>query len=145
MWILFALAASVIWGINYAASGRVLSRGVSPSTLFFLDFLFGLGAISIVLAVTGKFGKISEEVRLLGADWKWLLIAMACSTAAGLLIFMAIEGKNATVASLIEISYPLFVALFAWLLFREIQFNWQTAIGGILILTGVCVVWRGNA
>jgi drug/metabolite transporter (DMT)-like permease len=60
------------------------------------------------------------------------------------LIFFAIGAKNATVASLIEISYPLFVAFFAWLLFRESQLNWSVLIGGAMILGGVFVVWSGN-
>ncbi|MEO8205989.1 MAG: DMT family transporter [Chthoniobacterales bacterium] len=144
MWIFFALAAAIIWGVNYAASGRVLSRGMSPATLFFLDMLFGLLAVCGLLACMGKLGRVAGEVRMLGGDVFWLVVAMCCSTAAGLLIFMAIEGRNATVASLIEISYPLFVALFAWLFFRELQFNWQTAVGGMLILVGVFIVWRSN-
>ncbi|MEO6054603.1 MAG: EamA family transporter [Chthoniobacterales bacterium] len=144
MWIFFALAAAIIWGINYAASGRVLSRGMSPSTLFFIDTLFALLLVSGTLIFQGKTGRIITEVKMLGGDIFWLVTAMCCATAAALLILMAIEGKNATVASLIEVSYPLFVAVFAWLFFRELQLSWQTAIGGMLILLGVFVVWRSN-
>jgi drug/metabolite transporter (DMT)-like permease len=63
---------------------------------------------------------------------------------AGLLSFMAIGEKNATLASLIEISYPLFVAFFAWLFFREVQWNLPTIVGGLLTLGGVAVVYFGN-
>jgi drug/metabolite transporter (DMT)-like permease len=57
---------------------------------------------------------------------------------------MAIGEKNATLASLIEISYPFFVAVFAWLFFRETQFTWPTVFGGVLILSGVAVVFFSN-
>ena len=41
---------------------------------------------------------------------------MVATTSAGLLIFLSIQAKNATLSSLIEISYPLFTAFFAWVL-----------------------------
>jgi drug/metabolite transporter (DMT)-like permease len=143
MWLVFALAAAIIWGINYAASGRVIERGMSPLSLFFLDLLFGLLVIGGLMAATGRAGKLTDELHGLGGDVLWLGVAMAASTSAGLLIFFAIGEKNATVASLIEISYPLFVAFFAWLLFRESQLNWPVVIGGAMILGGVLVVWSG--
>jgi hypothetical protein len=36
MWIVYALAASIIWGISYAASGRVIERGITPLVFFLL-------------------------------------------------------------------------------------------------------------
>jgi drug/metabolite transporter (DMT)-like permease len=144
MWLLFSLTAAIIWGINYAASGRVLARGVSATSRFFLDSHFALLTKGALHAAPGRRGKLATEIRSLGPDLFWLVVSMACSTAAALLIFMAIGAKNATVASLIEISYPLFVAFFAWLFFREVQINWSVVIGGAMILGGVLVVWRGN-
>jgi len=144
MWIVYALAAAIIWGVSYAASGRVIERGMTPLVFFFLYTLFGAAAAAAALAVTGKTGTLFSEFRSLGPDWVWLLVAIVSSAAGGLLIYIAIGAKNATLASLIEISYPFFVALFAWLFFRDIQFNWQTLIGGLLILGGVGVVFLGG-
>lgn len=144
MWFVYALSAAVIWGISYAASGRAIERGVSPLVFFLLyaltGSLIGFGA----LAATGKAGSIPSEVRQIGGDWPWLVIAVVTSGIGALLIYMAIGEKNATVASLIEISYPVFVAFFAWLFFRETQFNLSTAIGGGMIISGVVVVYLGN-
>jgi len=144
MWIVYALAAAIIWGISYAASGRVIERGMTPLVFFFLYTFFGAAAAAAVLAVTGKTGTLVSEWRSLGGDWVWLLVAIVSSATGGLLIYVAIGEKNATLASLIEISYPFFVAVFAWLFFRDIQFNWQTLIGGALILGGVAVVFLGE-
>ncbi len=69
---------------------------------------------------------------------------MSTSVAGALLIYMAIGEKNATLASLIEISYPLFVAFFAWVFFREVQINLATVLGGAMILGGVAVVFLSN-
>lgn len=144
MWFVYALGAAILWGLNYAASGRILKRGVAPSTLFVLDMLFALLAVGGVLLLQGRGRQAALEVRQLGGDTIWLVTAMVCSTIGGLLVFMAIGEKNATLASLIEISYPLFVALFTWILFREVQVNWPTALGGGLVLSGVALVYWGN-
>ena len=92
----------------------------------------------------GKIGSVPGEVRALGSDGVWFVVAMVTSVAGALLIYMAIGEKNATLASLIEISYPFFVAVFAWLFFRETHFNLATLLGGLMILGGVAVVFLGN-
>ncbi|HEY5813480.1 MAG TPA: EamA family transporter, partial [Terrimicrobiaceae bacterium] len=140
-WIVYALAAAIIWGISYATCGRVIERGLTPLVFFFLYTLFGATAALAALVVTGKMAAVVSEIRSLEGDWVWLLVAIVTSAAGGLLIYMAIGEKNATLASLIEISYPFFVAVFAWIFFRDVQFNWQTLIGGVLILGGVSVVF----
>lgn len=144
MWFVYALLAAVIWGISYAASGRVIGRGVSALTFFTLyaavGTIMGLGA----LAATAKLGAVPAELRGVDRDWVWLVVAVVTSGIGALLIYMAIGEKNATLASLIEISYPLFVALFAWVFFRETQFNAATILGAALILSGVAVVYFGN-
>jgi drug/metabolite transporter (DMT)-like permease len=144
MWFVYALMAAVIWGISYAASGRVIERGVSPLVFFSLyaamASVLGFG----VLALTGRLGSLSSEVKSLGVDWPWLVVAMVTSGVGALLIYMAIGEKNATLASLIEISYPLFVGFFAWRFFRETQFNLAAVLGGAMILTGIVVIYLGN-
>ena len=98
----------------------------------------------MALVLTGGLATMLSEFRGLGRDWVWLVVAVVSSAAGALLIYIAIGEKNATLASLIEISYPFFVAVFAWLFFRETQFNWPTVFGGLLILGGVAVVFLGE-
>ena len=144
MWFVYALSAAIIWGISYAASGRVIGRGIPPLVFFTLyaavATLMGLGA----LLATGKFGSLSRIGQTVDDELIWLLIAVVTSGVGALLIYMAIGEKNATLASLIEISYPVFVAFFVWLFFREVQFNLLTIVGAILILGGVAVVYLAN-
>ncbi|MCU0533722.1 MAG: EamA family transporter [Hydrococcus sp. Prado102] len=56
--------------------------------------------------------------------------------------FNAIALGTATKVSLVEISYPFFVALFAMLLYREHSFNGQTLLGGLVIFLGIAMVLR---
>ena len=146
LWLIYALAAAVIWGINYAVSGRLLEKGLSPQALFFVDLVFGAAAVGALITLSGKWNASVAQVRGLSAgDFAWLLIAVAAATAAGLLIFLSIGAKNATLASLIEVTYPLFTAFFAWILFRQTTLNAATLVGGVLIFIGVFIVARGNA
>jgi drug/metabolite transporter (DMT)-like permease len=144
MWFIYAFSAAVIWGISYAASGRAIERGIPP-VLFFTLYaavatVMGLAA----LLATGRLGTLLRIAQIAGDDLIWLVIAVVTSGLGALLIYLAIGEKNATIASLIEISYPLFVAFFAWLFFREVQFNLLTILGGLLILTGVAIVYLAN-
>ena len=143
-WLFYALGAAVIWGINYAVSGRLLERGISPQTLFFIDLLFGTLAVGTVIGLTGKWHSTLWELREARPHILWLIVAVAASTSAGLLIFLSIEAKNATLSSLIEVTYPLFTAFFAWALFRQTTINLATIIGALLIFAGVLIVVRGN-
>jgi drug/metabolite transporter (DMT)-like permease len=146
LWLIYALAAAVIWGINYAVSGRLLEKGLSPQALFFIDLVFGAAAVGLVITLTGKWTASVAQVRSLAAgDWGWLLLAVGAATAAGLLIFLSIGAKNATLASLIEVTYPIFTAFFAWVLFRQATLNPATVLGALLIFAGVIIVARANA
>jgi Predicted membrane protein len=144
MWFVYALSAAVIWGLSYAASGRAIERGVSPLVFFTIYAAVGTVMGLCALTATGKLANIPSELRSVGSDWGWLAIAVVTSGIGALLIYMAIGEKNATLASLIEISYPVFVAFFAWLLFRETQFNLSTVIGAVMIIGGVTVVYLGS-
>jgi len=144
VWLLYALGAALIWGINYAVSGRLLERGVSPQTLFLVDLIFGTLAMAALIGFTGRWHATLLELHDARADTFWLIVAAVAATSAGMLIFLSIEAKNATLSSLIEVTYPLFTAFFAWAFFRQATINLATIIGAALIFIGVLIVARGN-
>ena len=47
-------------------------------------------------------------------------------------------------ASLIEITYPLFVVIFAYLLFRQLHLTSSVIIGGLMIMTGAGLIIYHN-
>ena len=144
MWLVYALLAALLWGVSYAAAGRVLGKGLSSVSFYICYLVFGALAVGGFFVLSGRAAKFAEDFRALGPDWIWLLLAVVTAPLAGLLIFTAIAQKNAPVASLIEISYPLAAAFFTWLFFRESHLNLQTAIGAALIYAGIIVVAPGN-
>ena len=66
------------------------------------------------------------------------------TTVAAVLLYVAMRmSNNPTVAGAIDITYPFFVALIAWLVFRENQVDWSVIVGGALIFAGsFLIIWK---
>ncbi len=144
MWLIYAIAASLCWGMSYAASGPILKKGFSPLVFFFGYTLFGLIGASAALLSSGKLSSALRLEGLAKGEYGWFFFSVAGSALGAYLTYAAMSAKNPTIASLIEISYPLFVVLFAWVFFREMQLNTITLIGGGLVLAGVAVITLGE-
>lgn len=71
----------------------------------------------------------------------WMIILyLIFGTGAYLFNGFAINEKNATMASLLEISYPLFIILFTLIFLRQLHLNAIGLAGAVLILTGCVLV-----
>lgn len=140
-WYLTALAAAIVWGIHYPLVDHALKKLSLPGVLL-------LTALPILLLSLLTLRQLHDDIGVLQASsWseRLLLLAPALSSLTGsVLLFAAIGSKNATLASLIEISYPAFVALFAWLLFKEMHLNANALLGGALVMSGVVLIASSN-
>lgn len=144
MWFLYALMASVFWGMNYSLYEHVM-RKLSLGAVF-----AGMATFNVLLA-SGFYladNRLREDSLLLKTDPSTLKLfcgMLVVGALASVLIVMSIRGRNATMAAMIEIAYPLFTALFAWVFFRETQVNAGTLMGAALILSGVgCIYFYGK-
>ncbi len=143
MWILYALGASVLWGLNYVLAEQ-LYKNISVITSISITTFF---TFIITLLVTLNRGVLFRDVTAI-LDSKRLIIILVAEIIvfilADLLIAFSIIEKSATIAGLIEISYPLFIALFAYLIFRESELNMSISIGGLFIFVGVGIIYFFN-
>ena len=140
MWLLLATLASMFWGVEYSINEQ-LYRKISVPTVLAIE---GLAYLFIAIGIIIFTGTFRADIATLGSSWRLMgLIAVAtCAvTAATFLTGFVITYQNATLAGLIEISYPLFIALFAYLLFKESELNVGTSLGGLLIFGGVALVY----
>ena len=140
-WYLTAIGAALVWGIHYPLIDNALKR-VSLVTVLLLTAV-------PVLAVTPFFARrLLEDYRLvLAMNWPErapVLAIAGTSLLASVLLFLSIGSKNATLASLIEISYPIFVAVFAFALFRDVHVNGSVLLGGALVMAGVGIIILNN-
>jgi drug/metabolite transporter (DMT)-like permease len=140
-WYLAALGAATVWGIHYPLIAHALKH-VSVPTVLILSVLPAL--------VVGPFfyrPVMADLQTMAGLSWaaRAPILAISLTSLIGtVLMYLAIGGRNATLAAMIEISYPVFVALFSWLLFREMQINASVAVGAVLVYSGVAIIIFGN-
>ena len=141
IWIFQALGASLMWAIGYVFSEKLLKAGVTP--MFFLVFMYVV-SFPIYIAIMGGIESIQKNIEVLQGSKTILVYTIIASIAflfGNLFVFEAMANKNATIVSLIEASYPLFIVLFTWIIFKEVQLNWTQAFGGVLILAGAGLIY----
>ncbi len=143
MWIIFAIGASLFWGLTYVFNEQIYKK-ISISTFLGLASLF----ICIVTIAFSYFsGNFSKDLTTLASSRTLILyvgLSMIFLLVAELFIGSSITAKNATLAGLIEISYPIFIALFSFLLFKNSQITSSTIVGGVLIFAGIFIIYYFN-
>lgn len=136
-WYVPAIAAAVVWGLHYPLIEHALRRVSLPTVVL----LTALPMALVALAFPARLQEDWRAILQLPAGERALIAAVALTSLAGtVLLYLAVRGRNATLASLIEISYPAFVALFAWLLFRDWQLNGGVLLGAVLVFAGSAII-----
>jgi drug/metabolite transporter (DMT)-like permease len=140
-WYLTAIGAALIWGIHYPPIDNALKRLSLVSVLL-------LTALPILVVTPFFYRSLIGDYRVFmamdGQERATVLAIALTSLLASVLLFLSIDSKNATLASLIEITYPVFVALFAYLLFREVYVNTSVLLGSLLVFAGVGIIILNN-
>jgi drug/metabolite transporter (DMT)-like permease len=136
-WYVAALGAAVTWGIYYPLVDMALKR-ISLYSVILLSMIPVLLVMPLFLKTLSND---IETVKTLPVSEQWII---ACLGLIGLfgevMVNMAITGKNATLASLIEMTYPVFVVLFAYLFYRQMHVTSSVFIGGLMILLGAGLI-----
>jgi drug/metabolite transporter (DMT)-like permease len=140
-WYLAALAAAVTWGIYYPLVDMALKR-ISLFSIILLS------AIPVLLAMPffiKTVGDDIETVQALPVSEQWIFAALGLIGVFGeVMVYLAITGKNATLASLIEMTYPLFVVIFAYVFYRQMHVTPSVFVGGLMILSGAGLIIYNN-
>lgn len=140
MWAIFALSASVVWGLYYAV---IEESAKKISTLGFMAMSTTLWTILLLLIAVFARVPLKTDIATLVADQRllfWFILAIVLGVVAQYLIISSVQMGNATVTSLVEITYPMFVALFSWAIFGRMNVSWPVLFGAILIFSGVGVL-----
>lgn len=141
LWFFLALGASICWGLAYTIDGRLIGQGLPGSFLLLLSGCAMLPFLALFSWQTGGFQKGLDFMAEDKARWALLVVSMTSVLAGRFLMFESIRHKNVSLASLIEISYPVFIILFTWFLFREFHLNAASALGGVMVLGGVALIY----
>lgn len=138
-WVALSVTAAALWGLNYVLEQRAMAS-LSPQQLLLMIASFSVVALTCYCAYSGELTSIPAKAREIPF---WALGGvMIISLAANFSILKSIQLANASLAAIIEISYPFFTVLFAWLLLGQNNLSWSFALGGGLIMLGTYIVAR---
>lgn len=139
-WFFLALLAAALWGGSYVIYEQLIKTISSASAMFYSAlgsiFVYALWAISQKTMAADW-----QVIKKFDVEAKLLLLVILVNSVANLLILFSIKAKNATLAGMVEISYPLFIALFAWMFLKEVQASAGTWVGAALIFAGVSCIY----
>lgn len=136
-WYLTAIGAALVWGVHYP----LIDHALKKLSLYSVLLLTVLPLLLVLPFFSQDIARDMETFRNLpGFDRVAIASIGITSVLASVLLFMSIGNKNATLASLIEISYPVFVALFTFVLFRQVHFNGSIVAGGLMIMGGAALI-----
>jgi drug/metabolite transporter (DMT)-like permease len=140
-WYIAALGAALIWGVHYPLVGFALQR----ISLFGVLMLTTIPMLLLIPFFAGELSADIQTFRGLPLSEQAMVSVLGFTSLAGAaFVYLAISSKNATLASLIEISYPVFVAFFSYLFFRHAHLNASAALGGLLVIAGAGLIIYNN-
>ena len=140
-WYVAAIGAAIVWGIHYPLIDFAMKR-LSVYTVLLISVLPVLFLMPVFMR---DLARDVDVFKLLPTNEQWLVAAIGLtSTLGAVLLYLSVNSKNATLASLIEITYPVFVVLFAYLFFRQVHVNTSVILGGLMILVGAGLIIYNN-
>jgi len=133
-----AVLAAILWGLTYCLDERVLSS-LPVFKLYFLHCVCGALIVGAILLCQGT--SLGGLLTVDTAKSSLLLVGLTLvtATAAALSILASIQILGASKSAVLEISYPLFVAVFSVLFFGG-QLQLPVVLGGIFIFIGSAII-----
>jgi drug/metabolite transporter (DMT)-like permease len=133
----------MIWGLDYALAGRIFQHRIAPVTLLAMQMLIG-GSVFLAISMATSLKQDIQTI-VSSATTLWLTVAALVGfSVANLMIALSVKAKNATLAGLIEICYPVFIAIFSFILFKESHVTSSVLVGGLLIFAGIGIIYSFN-
>ena len=136
--LILAVLAAILWGLTYCLDERVLAS-LAVFKLYFLHCLCGALVAGVILLIQGASPAGLFTIDTAKASLPLVGLTLITATAAALSILGSIQLLGANQSAVLEISYPLFVALFSVLLFKG-QLHLSVIIGGIFIFIGSAII-----
>jgi len=141
MWWMYALGAALIWGLHYNLLSKAMTS-ISPVTAYWLPTTI------MVLGLPFMYQTLYQDLQALISAPLSVKVSTAIisftSFLASISLYKAIQMHNPVHVGLMEITYPLFIAVFAYVLWQENHLNIPTVIGGLMIIGGsALVIYKG--
>jgi uncharacterized membrane protein len=142
MWIIYALSASIFWGMTYVLNEEIYKKISFTTSLAVASFV-----IFIIMTIVSYLNNTlkTDLVSIVSSKktFFFVLAGILALLIAEVFIGLSITHKSAVLAGLVEISYPIFIALFSYLLFKN-QISVPTIVGAVFIFGGIFITYYFN-
>lgn len=135
---ILAIGAAMTWGMVCTLDQKIMNK-LSPMVLLFVSYIISLLVLlPLMFFEKGSFQSILQAGKThLGL----LFISTLLTVLASILILSSVKILNASTASVLEISYPIWVIVFSYFLYRS-HISWQFILGTLLVFSGVAIIIR---
>ena len=135
--LLLLAAISLIWGSSFMFI-KVAVRDMAPATLVLGRV--GTAAIALVVFVALTLGRRSSATEF-RAHWRWLVVIGLLNTALPFWLLSWGETRiDSGLASIIQASVPIFIAVLAFAIFREQRVTGARLVGVAVGFVGVALL-----
>lgn len=131
--VLAALVAALAWGYVYATTQQIVEK-VRPLPL--LASIYIVGSIPMLPVALYSLKEIEAGVTAHPFGYVSLLVGILVAEYA---IMASVSSLGGTEAALLETSYPIWTAVFLFLMHGH-KPTWSTVAGGTLMLAGAMVI-----
>ena len=143
IYLFLPLLSATLYGLSYAVLGVALKQ-VSFATFIFYQALMNIIMASVLIywkRADLKFLSLSE----MGAgEGGRILLLIILASVAGWIAWISstytMKTVNPTYAAIGEIAYPIFVPIFAYLIFKDKQWDMATITGGTIVMIGLFIM-----
>ena len=134
--IFYAIGAAITWGLVYALDQKLLTV-MTPLTILFLNALVAMFLFAPFMLMEAN--SVRAALNSGKSNLVLLFVTIVLAGLGSFLILTSIKKMDAASASIIEISYPFFVAFFSYLLFKSTP-NAYFFVGGVLVFIGSAII-----
>lgn len=127
---IYGVATSVTFGLIPLFTLPLMQKGMESDSILFYRFITAMAALGLMMVVKKESFKVA---------WRDLLVIVPLAlfyTASSMFLLYGYEMMGAGVATTLHFTYPVFVTLLMFLLFRE-KASWVTWTAVVLAIAGV--------
>jgi drug/metabolite transporter (DMT)-like permease len=134
----FALITAIMWGCAYACTEQIV-KYIDVKTYMTISCFF---SFVIFLSFGVGDGSLVKDASSSRIPIFFIVAGCVSSLLATYFSVNAVKYSNATQASILEISYPIFVIIFTFMITGKHHLTLNTLFGGLLIGAGTLIVLR---
>ena len=127
---MYGVATSVTFGLIPLFTLPLMQKGMASDSILFYRFITATAALALIMVVKKESFKVSWR------DLEVIMLLAVFYTASSMFLLYGYESMGAGVATTLHFTYPVFVTLLMFALFRE-KASWVTWTAVVLAIAGV--------